>query len=216
VGSGEGGQGHVGDDLSRRAPFDEVTLRTLIPNRKNPTTATTIAGVTPRLLSSLVTHEASYLPFVLSRSDTSGSPPNPIKLRGRRTWNKRGQEVVTEAATEVRPCPRVRVPSLTHLTRHRSRRMTSFSKTTTSTRTGTKTGTTNPVGHLPPGDGSLPQSVITIITLPRNGLRRYRASGLAPQTSEPNPAAPRAPGTSFAKHHRRPAPAPSEPMRQLV
>ncbi|KAI9465116.1 hypothetical protein F5148DRAFT_1150091 [Russula earlei] len=43
--------------------------------------------------SLLVSHEASYLPFILSRSDASGSPPQPIKLRGRRTWNKRGQEV---------------------------------------------------------------------------------------------------------------------------
>ena len=52
-------------------------------------------------LSSLVTHEASYLPFVLSRADASGSPPQPVKLRGRRKWNKRGQEVTEE--TEVRP-----------------------------------------------------------------------------------------------------------------
>ncbi|KAI0252221.1 hypothetical protein BJV78DRAFT_1124974, partial [Lactifluus subvellereus] len=53
--------------------------------------------------SSLVTHEASYLPFVFSRSDdASGSPPQPVKLRGRRTWNKRGQEV-TEALAEVHP-----------------------------------------------------------------------------------------------------------------
>lgn len=43
--------------------------------------------------SSLVTHETSYLPFVLSCINTSGSSPQPVKLRGRRTWNKRGQEV---------------------------------------------------------------------------------------------------------------------------
>ena len=50
-----------------------------------------------------MTHEASYLPFVFTCSDdASGSPPQPVKLRGRRTWNKRGQEV-TEALAEVRP-----------------------------------------------------------------------------------------------------------------
>jgi hypothetical protein len=43
--------------------------------------------------SSLVTHETSYLPFVLSCNDASGSSAQPAKLRGRRTWNKRGQEV---------------------------------------------------------------------------------------------------------------------------
>ncbi|KAH9957762.1 hypothetical protein BC827DRAFT_1137270 [Russula dissimulans] len=57
--------------------------------------------------SSLVTHEASYLPFILSHSDASGSPPQPIKLRGRRTWNKRGQEV---AEVEVRP--QIRAPPM--------------------------------------------------------------------------------------------------------
>lgn len=51
--------------------------------------------------SSLVTHETSYLPFVFSCINTSGSSPQPVKLRGRRTWNKRGQEV-TEV--DVRPC----------------------------------------------------------------------------------------------------------------
>ncbi|KAI9435790.1 hypothetical protein H4582DRAFT_621562 [Lactarius indigo] len=41
-----------------------------------------------------VTHEASYLPFVFSGcNDASGSPQEAVKLRGRRTWNKRGQEV---------------------------------------------------------------------------------------------------------------------------
>lgn len=43
--------------------------------------------------NSLVTHETSYLPFVLSCTDASGSSTQPAKLRGRRTWNKRGQEV---------------------------------------------------------------------------------------------------------------------------
>ncbi|KAI0270144.1 hypothetical protein BGY98DRAFT_923795 [Russula aff. rugulosa BPL654] len=59
-------------------------------------------GITsePSSSSSLVTHETSYLPFVLSCINTSGSSPQPVKLRGRRTWNKRGQEV-TEG--EVRP-----------------------------------------------------------------------------------------------------------------
>ncbi|KAH9993358.1 hypothetical protein BJV77DRAFT_944443 [Russula vinacea] len=61
-------------------------------------------GITsePSSSSSLVTHETSYLPFVLSCIDASGSSPQPVKLRGRRTWNKRGQEV-----TEVEVCPHI-------------------------------------------------------------------------------------------------------------
>ncbi|KAN0136594.1 hypothetical protein V8E53_005641 [Lactarius tabidus] len=52
-------------------------------------------GMGSEPLSSLaVIHEASYLPFVFSDSnDASGSPQQAVKLRGRRTWNKRGQEV---------------------------------------------------------------------------------------------------------------------------
>lgn len=53
--------------------------------------------------SSTVTHEASYIPFLFSSSAddlsessgqaSSGSMP---KLKGRRTFNARGQEVIAE------------------------------------------------------------------------------------------------------------------------
>lgn len=46
------------------------------------------------LSSPAVIHEASYLPFVSSGcNNASGSPQQAVKPRGRRTWNKRGQEV---------------------------------------------------------------------------------------------------------------------------
>ena len=58
--------------------------------------------------STAVIHEASYLPFVLPGSnDASGSSQEAVKLRGRRTWNKRGQEV-TEG--EVPPFITIRTP----------------------------------------------------------------------------------------------------------
>ncbi|KAI0000779.1 hypothetical protein BJV74DRAFT_113647 [Russula compacta] len=110
--------------------------------------------------SSLVTHEASYLPFVLSRSDASGSPPQQVRLRGRRTWNKRGQEVTeVEIRSSISPQP---------------------------------TAATIPVGHLPPPFGRTLRKqkkdiIIIIITLPRNGLRRYQASDLAlPRGKKPS------------------------------
>ncbi|KAF8263129.1 hypothetical protein EI94DRAFT_1598969 [Lactarius quietus] len=60
------------------------------------------------LTSLAVIHEASYLPFVFpGRNDASGSPQQDVKLRGRRTWNKRGQEV-TEG--EVAPFITTRTP----------------------------------------------------------------------------------------------------------
>src|SRR6266702_5535905 len=62
-------------------------------------------GCTPSLA---VIHEASYLPFVFSVcNDASGSPQEAVKLRGRRTWNKRGQEV---AEGEVPPFITARTP----------------------------------------------------------------------------------------------------------
>jgi len=92
--------------------------------------------------SSLVTQETSYLPFVLSCINTSGSSPQLVKLRGRRTWNKRGQEV-TEAEIRSSSFPQTTIP----VDRYR---------------------------HLPLG--RTPQGII--ISLPRNGSRRYQASDL--------------------------------------
>ena len=61
-----------------------------------------------RVPSQAVIHEASYLPFVFSGcNDASGSPQEAVKLRGRRKWNKRGQEV-TEG--EVPPFNTARAP----------------------------------------------------------------------------------------------------------
>ncbi|KAI0043415.1 hypothetical protein FA95DRAFT_1498689 [Auriscalpium vulgare] len=47
-----------------------------------------------------VTYEASYLPFVYAPSSTAGDAP---KLRGRRTWNKRGQESIAGAEVSRQP-----------------------------------------------------------------------------------------------------------------
>ena len=71
--------------------------------------------------------------------------------------------------------------------------------------------------HLPLG--RTPQG---IISLPRNGSRRYQASGLVrrrrkrQQLSEPNPATPKALRKSFAKHQHPPAYARSESSRKGV
>ena len=71
--------------------------------------------------------------------------------------------------------------------------------------------------HLPLG--RTPQG---ITSLPRNGSRRYQASGLVrrrrtrQQLSEPNPATPKALRKSFAKHRRPPAYARSESSRKGV
>jgi len=43
--------------------------------------------------SKTVVHESSYLPFLFSGGE---APSPPAKLRGRRTWNKKGQEVIAE------------------------------------------------------------------------------------------------------------------------
>lgn len=93
----------MGDNLLRLRAVFEVTTHEW--NRK------IFIPLTLAALSSLVTHEASYLPFVFSRADASGSPPQPVKLRGRRTWNKRGQEVTEEARSFSLP---LRAAHLTH------------------------------------------------------------------------------------------------------
>ncbi|KAI9452308.1 hypothetical protein BJY52DRAFT_944054 [Lactarius psammicola] len=83
-----------------------------------------------------VIHEASYLPFVFSGcNDASGSPQEAVKLRGRRTWNKRGQEVTEgelQSLDDSRGSPSARqVPTEEQQRQHHnhntSKRLTSIS-----------------------------------------------------------------------------------------
>ncbi|EIM80156.1 uncharacterized protein STEHIDRAFT_126149 [Stereum hirsutum FP-91666 SS1] len=76
------------------------------------------------------THEASYLPFIFSSSGESSSAPSTsgstgVKLRGRRTWNKKGEEVI-----ETDPIPTEPTPSTTATSFSNSKRLTSISGST--------------------------------------------------------------------------------------
>lgn len=50
--------------------------------------------------SEATTHESSYLPFMLSSTGEASTSTGALKLRGRRAWNKRGEEI---AEDEVSP-----------------------------------------------------------------------------------------------------------------
>lgn len=62
--------------------------------------------LTSLLRTSAITHEASYLPFLFSPtaddqgdSSTQAASTSVPKLKGRRTFNARGQEVISEAVS---------------------------------------------------------------------------------------------------------------------
>ncbi|CAL1698199.1 unnamed protein product [Somion occarium] len=66
-------------------------------------------GSSSQIRTSAITHEASYLPFLFSPtaddqgdSSTQAASVSVPKLKGRRTFNARGQEVISEAKAEVK------------------------------------------------------------------------------------------------------------------
>ncbi|THH12429.1 hypothetical protein EW146_g7704 [Bondarzewia mesenterica] len=81
--------------------------------------------------SSSTTHEPSYLPFLFS----SASPTEGLKVKGRRTWNKHGQEII-ESESKPDPEPPSTDPSERPKSNPTSlRRLTSISRSSYSTST---------------------------------------------------------------------------------
>jgi len=95
MGSRQGCQRGLG--LARRSQGSSVsTIFLFLPSLISCTCTLIIIFNLCTIGRSLITYETSYIPFLFSDPSDSPSTPSKTKLRGRRTFDNQGQEVLDE------------------------------------------------------------------------------------------------------------------------